>query len=65
MNVFDANIVHNRWKLVPVEDVVVKVLYSMEEEYCFEVPKGTTVEDLKEKLLTESLEKFGGTLTRW
>ena len=53
MHMFDVNVVHNIWELVPLEDITVKVLHESHarqlepDEYCFEVPIGSTARDLK------------------
>ena len=51
------DVVYHIWEVVPIEDITVKVLHLSHacqlelDEYCFEVPVGTTVAEIKEKLL--------------
>ena len=57
--------VHNVCERVPLEDIAVKVLHQSHacqlepDEYCFEVPMGTTVGELKERLLDAEFRKLG------
>ena len=64
MNIFNVNVVHNIWEHIPLEDISIKVLHQTHacqlepDEYCFEVPIGTTVRELKERLLDVEFRKF-------
>ena len=64
MNVFDASAVQHIWEFAPLPDITIKVLHEKHplldpDEYLFVVPVGTTVGEIKEKLLARKFRKFG------
>ena len=58
------DVVYHIWEVVPIEDITVKVLHLSHacqlelDEYCFEVLVGTTVAEIKEKLLDVYFRRF-------
>ena len=65
MNVFDANVVNNIREFIPLNNIKICVLHQFEErqldsdEYEFVVPVGTTVGEIKEKLLATEFREYG------
>ena len=65
MNIFDVSVVCKIWGFVPVDGITIKVMHmnhamSLEEdEYIFTVPVGTTLGEIKQKLLDTKFKKFG------
>ena len=65
VNVFDANVVQNIWEFIPLPDITIRVLHENHpmalecEAYIYVVRTGTTVAEIKKKLLDAKFRKFG------
>ena len=65
MNIFDVNVVDKIWEFVSSDDITIRALHRnhamrLEEgEYIFTVLVGTTLWEIKEKLLDAEFRKFG------
>ena len=63
MNVFDANVAHNIWEFIPL--ITIRVLFDNHpmapdyDVYIYAVRTGTTVAEIKKKLLDARFRKFG------
>ena len=65
MNVFDANVVKNIREFIPLPEITIRVLHENHPlaldvyVYIYVVPTGTTVAEIKKKLLDAKFRKFG------
>jgi len=65
MSVFDVNVIDRIWEFGPLDDISIRVLHRNhpmqleEDEYIFTVPIGTTLKEMKQKLLDVKFREFG------
>ena len=65
MSIFDVHVIDRIWEFGPLDDITIRVLHRNhamqleEDEYIFTVPVGTTLGEIKEKLLDAEFRKFG------
>jgi hypothetical protein len=65
MSIFDVNMVDKIWEFVPFDDISIRVLHLNhpmqleEDEYRFTVPIGTTLGDVKQKVLDAKFRRVG------
>ena len=65
MSIFDVNVIDRIWEFVPLDEISIRVLHRNhpmlidEDEYIFTVPIGTTVKEIKQKLLDVKFREFG------
>ena len=65
MNVFDANVVQNIREFIPLPEITIRVLHENHPMaldvyvYIYVVRTGTTVAEIKEKLLDARFRKYG------
>ena len=65
MSIFDVHVIDRIWEFGPLDDISIRVLrrnHAMqleEDEYIFTVPIGTTLGEIKEKLLDAEFRRCG------
>ena len=65
MSIFDVNVIDRIWQFGPLDDIRIMVLHLNhpmqleEDEYIFTVPIGTTLGEIKQKLLDATFRRLG------
>ena len=62
MSIFYVNVIDRIWEFGPLDEIRITVLHLNHpmqlEEYVFTVPKGTTLEEITQKLVDAKFRKF-------